>query len=31
MLIAKDYTKPRERQGGFSPVPEERKLHPALA
>jgi multidrug efflux pump len=31
MLIAKDHTKHRERQGIFSPVSEERKLHPALA
>jgi multidrug efflux pump len=31
MLIAKDHTKHRERHGSFSPAPEERKLHPALA
>jgi multidrug efflux pump len=31
LLIAKDHTKDRERHGEFSPLPEKRKLHPALA
>jgi multidrug efflux pump len=31
MLIAKDHTKDRQRRGDFPHVPEERKLHPALA
>jgi multidrug efflux pump len=31
LLIAKDHTKHRQRHGDFSPMPEERKLHPALA
>jgi multidrug efflux pump len=31
MLIAKDRTKGRQREGDFSKMPEERKLHPALA
>ena len=31
LLIAKDHTKDRERHGDFARIPEERKLHPALA
>jgi multidrug efflux pump len=31
LLIAKNHTKDRERQGDYSAVPEKRKLHPALA
>jgi hypothetical protein len=31
LLIAKNHTKDRERQGDYSAMPEKRKLHPALA
>ena len=31
LLIAKDHTRDRQRHGDFSKMPEERKLHPALA
>jgi multidrug efflux pump len=31
MLVAKDRTKGRQREGDFSKIPEERKLQPALA
>jgi multidrug efflux pump len=31
LLIAKDHTRDRQRHGDFSKMPEERKMHPALA
>ena len=31
ILIAKDHTRDRQRHGDFPKMPEERKLHPALA
>jgi multidrug efflux pump len=31
LLVARDHSKDRQRRGDFHPIPEERKLQPALA